>query len=328
MTDDPVQTIVSALHDLGCDPRGSGSSFTAKCPAHEDSSPSLSVKRGDDGRVLVCCHAGCRYTEVMRAVGLSSRDGFMSTRSDGQPRRRGERSASRYHREAPLIDWTPFQDRFEAQASDSRVSQLAAVLGVSSASLRSLRVGYATQADIDNHLGLGYPVAQSDSWTFPMRDAAGRIIGINTRPVGEGSKRTMRGGKLGLFFPDDILDRQGVIWLVEGASDAAAALTAGYPAVGRPSAKAGKTVVSMIADLLKGREVVAVGENDRKKNGKWPGREGAVALARDLGRAWKCEPPMLAMPPAGTKDTRDWLRQSREQGTIDDGRVDQETATE
>src|SRR5438094_550718 len=31
----------------------------ARCPAHDDREPSLSIREGDHGKVLVCCHAGC-----------------------------------------------------------------------------------------------------------------------------------------------------------------------------------------------------------------------------------------------------------------------------
>jgi len=43
--------------------------WIARCPAHADRSPSLSV--GDTGdRVLIHCFAGCSVTEVLSAIGL------------------------------------------------------------------------------------------------------------------------------------------------------------------------------------------------------------------------------------------------------------------
>ncbi len=324
MSDDPLRTIIDALAEAGCGPTGGGSRWSARCPSHEDSSPSLSVSRGDDGRVLVCCHAGCRYGEVMRSLGLSSRDGFASTRSDGSPRQRGTRT--RYPRDdRPVIDWAPMQQRFESQATDARVEDLASLLGVGADALRLLRVGYATVADINEHLGA--PLARADAWTFPMRDAAGRIVGINTRPVDGGKKMTLKGGRLGLFYPDTIGELEGAVWVVEGASDTAAAITAGYPAVGRPSAKAGKAIVRMLADLLRGRDAIAIGENDKKKNGAWPGRDGAKAVAIDLGKAWKTEPLRMAMPPADCKDTREWLARQATAGDPDGRTQRQETAS-
>lgn len=44
------------------------SGYMACCPAHEDRSPSLSVRDADDGRVLVHCHAGCSQDAVIEAL--------------------------------------------------------------------------------------------------------------------------------------------------------------------------------------------------------------------------------------------------------------------
>lgn len=50
--------------------------WAACCPAHDDHSPSLSVRVLDDGRVLVHCFAGCGVDAVMGALGLSTSDLF------------------------------------------------------------------------------------------------------------------------------------------------------------------------------------------------------------------------------------------------------------
>lgn len=51
----------------------SGKGWAAKCPAHEDGNPSLSINDGRDGRPLLHCHAGCSQhdiIEVLKARGL------------------------------------------------------------------------------------------------------------------------------------------------------------------------------------------------------------------------------------------------------------------
>ena len=45
-----------------------GDGWMARCPAHDDRKPSLSLRRADDGRVLVCCHAGCGQERVIAAL--------------------------------------------------------------------------------------------------------------------------------------------------------------------------------------------------------------------------------------------------------------------
>ncbi len=49
--------------------------WMARCPAHGDSNPSLSVSERD-GRILVHCHAGCTAQAVVEALGLGMRDLF------------------------------------------------------------------------------------------------------------------------------------------------------------------------------------------------------------------------------------------------------------
>ncbi|MGC2517863.1 MAG: DNA primase [Burkholderiales bacterium] len=44
--------------------------WLARCPSHEDKTPSLSLREIDDGRVLVHCFAGCDVESVLAAVGL------------------------------------------------------------------------------------------------------------------------------------------------------------------------------------------------------------------------------------------------------------------
>ena len=50
--------------------------WIAKCPAHEDRSPSLSIRENDDGRCLLHCFGGCETSDVLAAIGLSFADLF------------------------------------------------------------------------------------------------------------------------------------------------------------------------------------------------------------------------------------------------------------
>ena len=47
--------------------RRSGTGWMAKCPAHDDHNPSLSI-REVDGKVLLHCHAGCAQHDVIDAL--------------------------------------------------------------------------------------------------------------------------------------------------------------------------------------------------------------------------------------------------------------------
>lgn len=54
--------------------RGSNGRWSACCPAHDDKSPSLSIRETEDGRVLLHCFSGCSVESILGAVGLTFED--------------------------------------------------------------------------------------------------------------------------------------------------------------------------------------------------------------------------------------------------------------
>ena len=58
-----AETIAKALGG-----RKAGGAWMARCPAHDDREPSLSIRDADDGKVLVRCHAGCDQKQVIAAL--------------------------------------------------------------------------------------------------------------------------------------------------------------------------------------------------------------------------------------------------------------------
>lgn len=73
-----LDAVLGQLSTRGFQPRNTGSTVEARCPAHKDDRPSLSVSEGADGRVLLHCHAGCEAPAIAEALGLSMRDLFPS----------------------------------------------------------------------------------------------------------------------------------------------------------------------------------------------------------------------------------------------------------
>jgi hypothetical protein len=47
---------------------GNTHSGMCQCPAHDDTSPSLKISTGRDGKVLWYCHAGCSQEQVRSAL--------------------------------------------------------------------------------------------------------------------------------------------------------------------------------------------------------------------------------------------------------------------
>ena len=58
----------------------------ARCPAHEDRKPSLSITADKDGKVLLRCHAGCNQVQVINALRVR---GLWKPRDQYAGRRRG-----------------------------------------------------------------------------------------------------------------------------------------------------------------------------------------------------------------------------------------------
>ena len=63
----------------GVKDRGEGK-WQACCPAHGDDAPSLSIAEGERS-ILLHCHAGCRFRDVMRALQLKAGDLYYAART-------------------------------------------------------------------------------------------------------------------------------------------------------------------------------------------------------------------------------------------------------
>jgi len=67
-----ITEILSRFQDV----KRNGDGWMAKCPAHVDHNPSLSIKQGNDGRTLLHCFAGCRVKDICDAIGITTADLF------------------------------------------------------------------------------------------------------------------------------------------------------------------------------------------------------------------------------------------------------------
>jgi hypothetical protein len=65
-----LERVLAALPDA----KRAGKGWLAKCPAHNDHTPSLSVREGQDGRPLLHCFGGCKREAIVAAMGWTMRD--------------------------------------------------------------------------------------------------------------------------------------------------------------------------------------------------------------------------------------------------------------
>src|SRR5215813_9856950 len=62
-----------------------GSEWKTRCPAHDDHKPSLSIRRGDNGDLVVRCWAGCENRAVIAALADLHRISVFAHRDEGWP---------------------------------------------------------------------------------------------------------------------------------------------------------------------------------------------------------------------------------------------------
>lgn len=62
----PLDDVLSRLSKV----RRTGSGYLACCPSHRDRDPSLSVSVGANGKLLLHCHAGCSFKDVLAAIDM------------------------------------------------------------------------------------------------------------------------------------------------------------------------------------------------------------------------------------------------------------------
>ena len=121
-----ADTLLSRLTKV----KGRAGSWVACCPAHDDRSPSLSI-REDGDRVLVHCHAGCEVSAVLGAVGLDMTDLFPPRPQSGpQPRHQRVRLFASdvlrvLHTEAAVVMVAAYNVRNGIKLTDEDMARLA-----------------------------------------------------------------------------------------------------------------------------------------------------------------------------------------------------------
>ena len=76
-----VRDILNRIEDV----KGGNGQWSGRCPAHHDKHSSLSISVGDNGRILLKCHAGCSVEDIAAAMGLSVKDLFVDEARRDKP---------------------------------------------------------------------------------------------------------------------------------------------------------------------------------------------------------------------------------------------------
>ena len=211
----PIDRVLDAIQARGGRVNRSGGQWMCTCPAHDDRNPSLSVKQGDDRRVLLHCHRGCSVESVVDVLGLEMRDLFVPDTCDSDSFR-PQRLAS---------------PQSVAVAHDTRVAARSA--------------GYSKEQE-------AVEVCARSMGGFDLRweyhDASGNLVGIVLRRNLPGGKKTCRPISLidgrwhlkGMPVPrplyrlPELLASDAPVIICEGEKATDAAIACGYTATTSP----------------------------------------------------------------------------------------------
>lgn len=281
-----LELVISKLPDA----KRSGGTWYARCPAHEDSRPSLSITEGQDGRVLLTCHAGCAFEAIMKALDLDVKEA-MPERVDRKPRKTATpRGLLPAHVKAEKKSGTQV-----FRTMEDAIAHLEHRLGKRD----HLWIYRSTS---------GEPIGAILRWNTPK--------GKEIRPVSLVADGWILGGmpepRLIYAVPDLLKNPRQTVFVTEGEKAADEAILLGLLATTSPhgSKSAGKADWSPLA----GRTVVLLPDNDV------PGAKYAEDVAQCLRRL--TPPPsvqILALPglPKGG-DIVEYAQELRKQGQNDD----------
>jgi hypothetical protein len=174
---------------------GSGRNMSL-CPAHADKEASLSITTGDDGRVLLKCHAGCVTEDVVHAIGVEMKDLFPSTTS-----------------------------KVKQETQGCTLAQYAELKGLPIPFLRGLGTS--------NSDYYGKKVVQI---SYRRQDGSEGAVQYRTALQGEDKFRFKKGSKPFLYGLDHDFKSNGYVVIVEGPSDAQTLLFNKIPVLGLPGA--------------------------------------------------------------------------------------------
>lgn len=201
----------------------------------------------------------------------------------------------------PPIDATSIMQRYWDAMAESDYQSCANELGVSVDALLALSTGRADQYC-------------EGTYAWPMRNEHDQIIGVRLRNR-EGHKWSVYGSKTGLFYGSIKADE--VIYVCEGPTDAAALISLGKTAIGKPSCSGGNNMLLAMIRRIKPPMVVIVADMDAK-SGRCdfcddefcqhcrPGQFGAEKTARTLAPLGV---PIKIIEPVDAKDIRQWYKQ-------------------
>ena len=228
----PIDRVLDAIRAHGGRVNQSNTRCMCTCPAHNDRTPSLSIKQGDDGRVLLKCFAGCTPEQVVQSLGMEMGDLFSES---------GTASSRSYRPEKPRSS----SGSSNKSSHDDGFEQLD----------DAIRVYIRKFGKIDHRWDYndsqGNLVGVVLRWDQEMRKVVRPVSLIN----GRWQLKVMPAPRP-LYRLPQVLSSDGPVVVCEGEKAADAALQCGYEA----TTSSGGSNAAMLTDwsVLRGRQVIII----------------------------------------------------------------------
>lgn len=201
--DSALDRVLALLHGV----RRQGGNYRALCPAHQDRNPSLSISEGEDGRVLLHCHAGCTIEAIVAALDLELSDLFAS---NGETQNPADPRATVQHGGGCTL---------EAYAHAKRLPvdflQALGVTEITYSGAAALRMPYFDESGNETAVRIRRALEGEDRFRWKKRPKL-QLYGLNRLPRAR---------------------EVGYVILVEGESDAQTLWHHASPALGLPGAR-------------------------------------------------------------------------------------------
>jgi hypothetical protein len=211
----PLERVLDRLDSA----KAYGAGWIARCPAHEDRNPSLSIGENGDGVVLLHCHAGCSVEKILAELRLELHDLYPQ----------GDGGGSTYRNSRQVVQLVSVDGERVDDSGGLTVEQLAE----------------AKRLPVSLLLGLGCETVRyfgPSAVQIPYTDVNGNLAATRYRLAlaGQTKYRWRKGTKAStlLYAAPRLRDARdvGYVVIVEGESDAWTLIHHGHPVVALPGA--------------------------------------------------------------------------------------------
>jgi putative DNA primase/helicase len=259
-----------------------GTGWSGRCPSHQDDQASLSINVSDQRRLLMHCHAGCSFGDVVNALGLQvadlavievdNTDITMVSPNGPQP---------------PTFDMVQAVTQYCRTAAEHFEGSPAAVyawerFGITSAMATQLGLGY-DDGTIDGPNLSKDKYHDSPRLVVPFRRGDGIIVGLQSRRLTDAPSPkwcgpyNQGGHAWSATAVFDVNTDDADLIITEGPADALTAFASGTSSIGiRGAALAGNTKAREALEVLcSNRRVLLAGDADNagqdfnKTLGEW-----------------------------------------------------------